>query len=235
MGGTPTLALVNLALTDRNSYLQAEALYEGLGQGCRELSVALVGGDTVKSKTLLFDCTLIGESKKGYMLRSAAKPGELVAVTGTIGDSRGGLELLNLKLTEPSSLVKKFLQPKARVEEGIKALNLGVKCATDISDGLLFNVYTIAQSSKVQIELFSEQIPISRELVESFGKEKALSFALYGGEDYELVITFKPELQSKIEEIGFKVIGEVKDGEGILVDGKRVKPKGYDHFKEVEL
>jgi thiamine-monophosphate kinase len=231
MGGAPTLALVNLALTDETNYSQVEALYEGLGQECRELSVALVGGDTVKSKNLLFDCTLIGESRKGYMLRSKAKPGELVAVTGTLGDSRGGLELLNLKLLEPSSLIKKFLQPKARIEEGTQALKLGVKCATDVSDGLLFNAYTIAESSKTQIELFSNEIPISRELIEKFGKEKALEFALYGGEDYELIITFEPKLQSRLEELGFKVIGEVKEGRGILLDGKSIKPKGYDHFK----
>jgi len=78
----------------------------------------------------------------------------------------------------------------------------------------------------------SSLIPISKELTQTFGHEKALQFALYGGEDYELIATFPEDLAGKLEELGFRVVGRVTEGEGVLLDGKKVKAKGFDHFKE---
>ena len=233
MGGEPKIGLINLGVPPDGKEEELIELYRGVGEAARELKVDMVGGDTVKSGTLFFDMTLIGESSS-YMLRSSARPGELVGITGTVGDSRGGLELLERGRPEPKYLIERFLSPKARVREGREVLELGVKCGTDVSDGLLFNLGTIAQSSGVRIEVESSLIPLSHELIETFGKERALEFALYGGEDYELIITFPERLVNKVEEIGFKVIGEVKEGSGVFLDGKEVRTKGYDHFKEEE-
>ncbi|WP_457681481.1 thiamine-phosphate kinase [Thermovibrio sp.] len=230
MGGEARFGLINLGLS-KGEEEEALELYEGIGEACRELKVAVIGGDTVKSRELFFDMTLIGRGK-GLMLRSKAKPGELIGVTGSFGDSRGGLELLE-KGEFNERLVRKFLSPQARVKEGVGAARLGVKCGTDVSDGLLFNLGTIAKASKVDLEIESSLIPISKELIEVFGEGKALELALYGGEDYELIITFPEKILSKVEEIGFKVIGEVKEGNGIVkLDGRKVKAKGYDHLKE---
>lgn len=232
MGGEPKLALITACFTGESSEKEAWEFFEGVREGAREIGVAVIGGDTIKGKGELFDCFIVGRSKEGYMARSKAKPGELVGITGTVGDARGGLELLLKGMETNSHLVEKFLNPKARVKEGRRALKLGVECATDISDGLAFNLNTICQSSEVAIEIESERIPLSKELIGVFGKEKALEFALYGGEDYELIITFPKSLKEKVERIGFRVIGKVREGEGLFVDGKPVAPAGFDHFKE---
>ena len=230
MGGEPKFGLVDLALTEELDEREVLELYEGINEEANNLKISIVGGNIAKSKNTLFDMFLLGESSS-FMLRSKAKPGDLIGVSGKLGDSRGGLELLLKGKKEPWKLVEKFLSPKAKVKEGKELLKLGIKCCTDVSDGLLFNLGTIAKSSSVKLEVFLAEIPISEELRETF-KERALEFGLQGGEDYELIITFPEKLIGKVEELGFKVIGEVKEGKGVFVDGKEVKPKGFQHFKE---
>jgi len=232
MGGEPRFSLITACFTKESSEEEAQEFFRGVKEAAEELGVAVVGGDTIKGKGELFDCFMVGESSEGYMVRGGAGPGELVGITGTVGDARGGLEILLKGMEVNDYLVNRFLCPTARVKEGRGAVKLGVKCATDVSDGLVFNLHTIAQSSKVAIEVESEKIPLSKELVRVFGKERALHFALYGGEDYELIITFPESLKGKVERIGFKVIGRVREGEGVFVDGKPASPKGFDHFKE---
>jgi thiamine-monophosphate kinase len=193
----------------------------------------LVGGDTVKTSNPFFDLFVFGESESFPMLRENAKSGDLVGVTGTFGDARAGLEQLLNNEEKDKYLIERFLNPQARLDEGLGALKLGVKCATDVSDGLAFNLYTIAESSKVMIKVNSNLIPVSDNLVSFCGTmERALTYALYGGEDYELIVTFPEKLQQKMENIGFKVIGYVCEGEGVYLDGKLLKKSGYDHFKE---
>ncbi|ADY72948.1 thiamine-monophosphate kinase [Desulfurobacterium thermolithotrophum DSM 11699] len=234
MGGVPEFAIINLGVSNQSEEELLEALYDGLSDACKDYRVSIVGGDTVASETEFFDSTLTGKSK-GYMLRSLAKPKDLVAVTGTFGDSRAGLEILLENKPIESYLVKRFLDPSARVKEGKEALTLGVQCGTDVSDGLIFNLYTISESSNVKIDIFSEKIPISKELISYVGtRERALQYALFGGEDYELIITFPEKLLNSIERIGFKVIGVVSEGNGVFLDGKRIKKVGFDHLRSVE-
>ncbi|WP_163328519.1 thiamine-phosphate kinase [Desulfurobacterium thermolithotrophum] len=234
MGGIPEFAIINLGVSKQSEEELLEALYDGLSDACKDYRVSIVGGDTVASETEFFDSTLTGKSK-GYMLRSLAKPKDLVAVTGTFGDSRAGLEILLENKPIESYLVKRFLDPSARVKEGKEALTLGVQCGTDVSDGLIFNLYTISESSNVKIDIFSEKIPISKELISYVGSRKrALQYALFGGEDYELIITFPEKLLNSIERIGFKVIGVVSEGNGVFLDGKRIKKVGFDHLRSVE-
>jgi len=232
MGGKPEFSLITACFTKESVEEEVKEFFRGVKEAAEEVGAAIVGGDTIKGKGELFDCFMVGESCEGYMSRSSAKPGELVGITGTVGDARGGLEILLKGMEINDYLVNRFLCPTARVGEGRGAIKLGVKCATDVSDGLVFNLHTVAQSSKVAIEVESEKIPLSKELVRVFGKERALHFALYGGEDYELIITFPESLKDELRKIGFKVIGRVREGEGVFVDGKPVSPKGFDHFKE---
>jgi len=232
MGGEPRFSLITACFTKESSEEEAQELFGGVKEAAEELGIAVVGGDTVKGRGELFDCFMVGESSEGYMVRSSARPGELVGITGTVGDARGGLEILLKGMEVNRYLVNRFLCPTARVREGREAVKSGVRCATDVSDGLVFNLHTVAQGSKVAVEIESEKIPLSEELVEVFGREKALEFALYGGEDYELIITFPESLRDKAERIGFKVIGRVREGSGVFVDGKPTRPEGFDHFKE---
>jgi len=231
MGGLPEYVIVNIGLSKETKEREIEELYEGLADCARDFSVSVVGGDTVSSRTEFFDLTIVGKCEK-FMLRSKAKPGELVAVTGTLGDSRAGLEILQKGKKGKNYLIERFLNPTPRLKEGLEAVKLGIRCATDVSDGLVFNLYTIAKGSNVAIHVEKDRIPISKELLEFAGNsESALDYALFGGEDYELIITFPDKLQDRIESLGFKVIGEVKEGKGVFLDGERLPEKGYDHFK----
>jgi len=230
-GGTGEYAIVNLGLSEKTDKEEVEELYEGLADCAREFSVSVVGGDTVSAGTEFFDLTLTGECRN-FMLRSKAKPGELVAVTGTFGDSKAGLEILKAGKKGNDYLVERFLNPTPRVNEGREAAKLGVKCATDVSDGLVFNLYTIAESSNVSIHLEKDRIPISEELLEFTGNsELALNYALFGGEDYELIIVFPEIMQDKLESLGFRTIGEVRSGKGVFLNGSKLPKRGYDHLK----
>lgn len=231
MGGAPLYSLVTLGIPDWMEVEELKELYEGVNSALEEYNFSLIGGDTVKSPNFFLDLSLLGISNKNcVMLRSKAKPGDLVGVTGTLGDSRAGLEQLLRGKVEDVYLIERFLNPKARLKEGVKALEIGVLCSTDVSDGFVFNLYTIAESSKVRIDLNSSEIPISENL-EKFAGDGALQYALYGGEDYELIITFPEEKKEKLENLGFKTVGTVSQGEGVFLNGKFLEKKGYDHFK----
>ncbi|SMO64622.1 thiamine-monophosphate kinase [Balnearium lithotrophicum] len=231
MGGAPLYSLITLGIPDWMEVEELKELYEGVNSALEEYDFSLIGGDTVKSPNFFLDLSLLGTSNKNrVMLRSKAKPGDLVGVTGTLGDSRAGLEQLLRGKVEDTYLVERFLNPEARLKEGVKALEIGVLCSTDVSDGFVFNLYTIAESSKVRIDLNSSEIPVSENL-EKFAGDGALQYALYGGEDYELIITFPEEKKEKLENLGFKTVGTVSEGEGVFLDDKFLEKKGYDHFK----
>ncbi|MEO2082618.1 MAG: thiamine-phosphate kinase, partial [Desulfurobacteriaceae bacterium] len=233
MGGEAKYALVTLGVSESSKVEDLEALYKGLSDASAEYNVDVVGGDTVRSEGEFFDLFLLGESRK-FMKRSGAKPGELVAVTGTFGDSKAGLELIEKgKEIRSNFLINRFLNPTPRLREGKEAVKMGVKCGTDVSDGLIFNLYTIAESSKVSIFIDSDRIPMSEELL-SFCKERKrnpLEYALFGGEDYELIITFPNNIEKEITELGFKVIGKTGKGSGVFLDGELISKKGFDHFR----
>jgi thiamine-monophosphate kinase len=229
MGGTPLCALNTLVFPTEFKSDWAFSIYEGIAHASSELELEIVGGDTSSGSLLFLDFFVLGEAK-AYMSRSGARAGDLVAVSGELGASRAGLELLLSKKFD-EELVGKFLEPKARVREGKRLLELGVRCATDVSDGFLFNLGTVARASGVSIEVFSENIPLSQRAVKIFGKERAMEFALYGGEDYELIATFPEHLAGEAQELGFKIVGMVKEEEPkVLLDGEEVTTKGYEHF-----
>ncbi len=229
MGCNPKIALISLGTPFISEDIYQ--LYSGLMDVARVYGISLIGGDTVYSQYRLFSLFLKGEGK-GYMLRSKSQIGDIVAVTGTFGDSKAGLEILEGKLPWNSYLVMRFINPTPRLSEGLTALKEGVRCCTDVSDGLVFNLYTIAEASGVSIHLESSKIPLSQELISLTGEKRAKEYALFGGEDYELIITFPEYMLNKLEIAGFKPIGTVKSGSPrVFIDGEPVSPKGYDHFK----
>jgi len=232
MGGVPVFSLITLGVNSSFSELDVDSFYRGIRSALEDYDLSLVGGDTVKSDNLFFDLSLVGRVKTGFMTRHSAKPGELVFVTGTFGDAKAGLEqLLNGEVSD-TYLVDRFLNPSARLKEGQGALSLGVRCGTDVSDGLVFNLYTISEASGVKIDLDLGLIPISENLISYCGEERALSFALFGGEDYELIITAPKEKEGELLKLGFKPVGTVSEGRGVYGDGELLPKKGYDHLKE---
>lgn len=246
MGGWPRYALVTLCLPPDMDVRAIEQLYEGLGTYAKMCAVRVVGGDIVRSKETAITVAMIGraEAPDGEPLllrRDAAKPGDVIAVTGTLGDSAAGLLRFRDGAPPADDLVQRHIRPHARLAEGSLAVEEGLRCGIDVSDGLLQDIGHICERSKAGAVIRAADIPISHELLEAY-PDDALRLAATGGEDYELVLVGPAERIAAVNEaLGdpvLTVIGEiVKDGyrEVRLLDeaGKQVRfPKqGWDAFR----
>ncbi|MFH1381660.1 MAG: AIR synthase-related protein, partial [Chloroflexota bacterium] len=177
------------------------------------------------------------------LTRSTAKPGDKIAVTGYLGAAAAGLQMLLKHLTldakTATTLKKAFRRPQPRVTEGQKLVDLGVKTAIDISDGLLADLRHICTASHVGARIKAELVPVQSEVSANFG-DNALALALSGGEDYELLFTAPAGIMEKVKAAlpcPATVIGEIeagKAGEATVVDhrGQTINlPKaGWEHF-----
>ncbi|MFC1977005.1 thiamine-phosphate kinase [Chloroflexota bacterium] len=246
MGGLPKYALVSLALPDHTEVEDVTALYRGMIALAQRFEVAIVGGDTSRAPLLAINITILGSTKgqdKHILTRSAAKPGEQVAVTGYLGGSAAGSEVLTKHLSLDSeaaaSLKQAFLQPNPRVAEGQVLVEHGVKAAVDISDGLISDLNHICKASQVSARIEIDRVPIQPAVRANFG-DRALELALSGGEDYELLFTASAGVIDKVKATAscpITVIGETtadKAGEITLVDGKgnlvNLPKTGWEHF-----
>jgi thiamine-monophosphate kinase len=242
-GVRPTALMVSLGLPAPAKKKAVQDLARGLGQAAREYHCKLIGGDTNQSSDLVIDIVGVGlADPKTLVRRKGARPGEIVATTGVFGRPSAGLRILasNRKqdVAKYPSLVQAVREPKARLAEGIiLARSRVVSSSIDSSDGLAWSLHQIAKASKVGIDL--HVIPLADE-VARFAKDRrlsALELALYGGEEYELVVTIKPnrfdELQKRIPSLTKIGIVE-KESFGVVAhfEGKRtqVKEAGWEHF-----
>jgi thiamine-monophosphate kinase len=246
-GVKPKVILVSLGLPRRFSEDDIEEIGSGLNAGAREYDAYIIGGDTGEASDLIISISLFGIAKKdALMLRSGAKPGDIVAVTGSFGKSVAGLKILlhNFK-TSPKirkMLVDSVLMPHARLKEGLALSQTKAVTATiDSSDGLAWSLHEIAKASKVGFLI--DKLPVA-EVVKEFAKINGIDpfeLTLYGGEEYELVLTIKPafwrKAQKAIEEVGGKLvlIGKATTEKQIILktDGKKsaIEPRGWEHFK----
>lgn len=260
MGGIPRYALVSIAVSPRWTEAECSQIYDGIYQACEQYGIRLIGGDTVSSRdSLHLSVTLLGDVETGRALRrSQAKPGELVFVTGHVGSSAAGLHLLLAQRNEAdegktdtcgcrdewSVLVNAHQRPQAQVKAGRLLLASGACGAlNDVSDGLASELWEIAEASDVAIRVEAERIPIlaeALELARQIGKDP-LAWALYGGEDYQLVGTVAAERVVAVASqfarhgIPFHVIGRVEaKGQSVLLvrDGhqRRLPKAGFNHF-----
>ena len=246
MGGLPGYALVSLALPGDTEVEDATALYQGMLELARQFEVAIVGGNISSAPQLAIHMTVLGSagsSEKHILTRSAARPGEKVAVTGYLGTAAAGLEMLKNHLTfEPeatASFRRAFLQPYPRIAEGQLLVEQGVKATIDISDGLVADLHHICQASKVGARIEVDRVPIPSPVKANFG-DRALELALAGGEDYELLFTGSPEIIDRVTiaaSCPITVIGEIvadKMCKIALVDSKgnpvNLPRVGWDHF-----
>jgi len=246
MGATPMYALVSLGLPRATDVRNAEQLYEGMAEIANRFGVAIIGGDTVRSPFVFVSVTVAGcaSNESGEILRrSAAQPGNVVAVTGSLGAAAAGLTMLNGGLRLPprtaAELRRAQLLPVPRISEGQKLVALGVRAGMDISDGLVGDLTHICEMSKVGARLSVDAVPVSPAATEGFG-EQALQFALNGGEDYELLFAAPAKTVQRVQsELGCRVtpVGEVTaahPGKVELVDGADkaldLSKPGWDHF-----
>jgi len=243
MGAKP--AWITLALTlPQASEAWLELFSQKLGQLCLQYGISLIGGDTTKGP-LSLTAQVHGFVPVGKALkRSGAQKGDLICVSGRLGDSRGGLEgLLNGFPDSQGAeyLNERFFAPAPRVELG-QALRDKASAAIDISDGLLSDLSHIlkasgAASKPLGARLQLDALPLSEELIASFGEEQARQWALSGGEDFELCFTLPaehlPTLHNLPEVIA--VIGKITDDADICLYDRgqecELGGAGYDHFK----
>ena len=195
MGGAPRQALVSVALPPRISVEFVEAFYDGLKALARRFGVNLVGGDTVSTGgALAIGVTALGEVAPELLCRrSGARAGDLVVVTGTLGDSAAGLAWLRRfggAAASARPLLEAHLTPLPRVAEGA-AIARWAHSMDDISDGLAREAREIAAASGVGMRLYAAALPLSAALGEAARllDVPPLEFALFGGEDYELLFT----------------------------------------------
>lgn len=243
MGGAPLYALVTLGLPDDTLVSAIDALYEGIIECCREYGAAIAGGDVVRSAVAFVSVTLHGVQPGPPMLRSAARPGDLVGVTGFLGSSRGGLELLTRHLRAEAEatdyLCGAHRRPQPRIAEGRILSKEGVLAAMDISDGLVEDLGKMLLASGAAAQVDSWRVPVHPLLEQAF-PGGALRLALTGGEDYELLYTAPaPIMERTLAKISHAaVIGRVVEGapgkvavldrEGGQLQG--LEP-GWDHFR----
>jgi thiamine-monophosphate kinase len=208
--------------------------------------VAVVGGNITAAPLVMIAMTVIGRGlKEGLLRRSAAVPGDRIAVTGHLGSAAAGLKALAGKLRLPpetAALLKKaHLQPQPRILEGQALVRRGVRAAIDISDGLVADLGHVCGASKVGATVRVNAAPIHPLVKEAFGKD-ALRMALTGGEDYELLFTASERTIDDVKaSLGtgcpVTVIGEITVGPGVVLLGEDGKPyhidgQGWDHFQK---
>ncbi len=235
MGGEPMFSFVSIAIPDDMEVEFLDGLYEGMQAATDRYGGAIVGGDTTHGKVLSINIAVLGIVAPEHLCRRGdAEVGDLICVTGPLGGSWGGLELLFKDIREGTT---KHLEPDCRLDISSK-LAPHVNAMIDVSDGLASEVRHICHMSGTGAVVHHEKVPLHPDAI-SAGKrlnKDPYRWALGGGEDFELVFTIPPGLLSKVEGFGVIVIGEIlpknegiqlmKDGESTVLSG------GYDHFSE---
>jgi thiamine-monophosphate kinase len=235
MGGTPRFVLASGGAPDPEATLRC---MRGVLEACGEFGVYPLGGDTTRAGALTVDVAILGELDAPPVLRSGARPGDLLAVTGELGASAAGLLALESGASGPERLVEKHLRPTPRVEAGRAAARIGVGAMIDLSDGIASDAGHVCERSGVGCRVDLDLLPVAedtRSFLASLGHDP-VAVAATGGEDYELLIC-APEivLQALAESVEVPVtrIGEVTDGGGAVFwrGGEVVEGlSGWDHF-----
>jgi thiamine-monophosphate kinase len=244
-GVRPLAGVVALGLPSRLTERDVNEIASGLAQAAKEYGFPLVGGDTNESDDLTISIALFAlADRRRLILRSGARVGDIVAVTGKFGDTAAGLKALLKQKKRPAQLARPLYQavynPRAQLDLGLKlARTGGVTASIDSSDGLAWSLHELSKESHVGIRL--DTVPVSR-AAEKFAKQygcRANDLALYGGEEYHLVVTVRAsrfEAARRAAKKNLKPIGVVThEFKGVRLNqiGKeRVIPrKGWEHFK----
>jgi thiamine-monophosphate kinase len=231
MGAVPTALLVGLAMPADLPTAWVTALADGLHDECVSAGTAIVGGDVVRSDTLVISVTALGSLEgREAVTRAGARPGDLVAVAGRLGWAAAGLAVLSRGFRSPRVLVEAHRRPAPPYAEGPRAAALGATAMTDVSDGLVADLGHVATASAVSIEISSDAFHVPQEFQDTARALNAdpMAWLLAGGEDYALVATFPPDVDLPM---AWSVIGRVTEGAGVVVDGQPYAgPGGWQSF-----
>jgi thiamine-monophosphate kinase len=248
MGGRPTACVVNLGVRKGLNPRMLDQIYAGLRGAARRAATDIVGGNITSARQLTITIALLGEVGAGVMRRDAARVGDDIFVTGTLGDAALGWRLLAGKLNTrdvaransknyrvaKKFLVERFLRPQARLDAGARLAALRpVPAAIDISDGLVQDLGHILERSRVGAEIDASRIPTSPAYRAIAGDD--LSHALGGGEDYELLFCVRPGHSEPqlTRRLGVAVhrIGKVVRGRRLKLLGAEAKNAGWDQLR----
>ncbi|WP_018351024.1 thiamine-phosphate kinase [Longispora albida] len=232
MGGTPTALLVALCCPPDLDVAWAEDMAAGLAEEAALTGAAVVGGDISSSAVLTIAVTALGDLRGGKpVLRTGARPGDVLAVAGRLGYAGAGLTVLSRGFRSPKLLVDAYRRPEVPYAAGPQARQLGATAMLDISDGLLADLGHIAAASRVAIDVHRPALDLPGAMLDA---AKALgvdpyTWVLTGGDDHALAATFPPYAELPEE---WRVIGRVGHGSGVTVDGKTFTgQRGWDHFR----
>jgi thiamine-monophosphate kinase len=246
MGGTPRYLYLGLACPGSTDLKEINAFLNGALEEAGRYHVSLVGGDTCHSPgPWIIAVTVEGSAEAGHAIgRGGTQPGDVIMVSGTIGDSAMALQLLQQDRAPGAELLARHHRPTPRIELGRRLGEQGIaRSMIDISDGLAGDLEHILQASGVGAVIEEQKLPVSDAFKQHADNQPALrDLALFGGEDYELLFTTAPEKEAAALAMGAEInlpvtrIGVIQDGSGtaLLQDGKgALRPilvRGYDHF-----
>ena len=220
MGSNPLFCLVSLAIPAKLGQGWVDGFYRGLLRLASRYKITLAGGDLARFDHVIADVMCCGEVPLGRaLLRSEAKPGDRIYVTGELGGSAHGFA------TRSGKAWKRHLRPEPRVAAGLLLRELRVSSCMDLSDGLALDLHRLCRESGVSASL-SGSLPIA--------PGASLEDALRGGEDYELLFTAPPKVKipSRLGDLPVAELGDITKGRSgrVTFAGDVLLPKGFDHF-----
>jgi len=233
MGAIPKYVLVSLALPKDLDVKFVEEMYQGMWESCDKYDIDIIGGNMTRSNQVVISITMIGEAdKRNLTLRSGAKPGDLIFVSGHLGNGKAGLRLFQENLKGFEKVRKSYLEPKAQLDTALKIAPY-INSMIDVSDGLAPEIRHICDESKCGAIIYKDKTPIDDEVrdVAKALDEDEYDYALFGGEDFELVYTVSKDNLDKVN--GF-LVGEITKNKRIRLSfngkEKNIVESGYDHF-----
>ena len=216
MGSEPVFCMVSLGVPAKVGSAWVDGFYRGLLNLARRYGMTLVGGDLSQFDKVIADVTCCGRVPRGKaILRSGAKPGDRIYVTGALGAAAHRL-----------ALNRKPLRAEPRIRAGIVLRKMGVSAGMDLSDGLSLDLHRLCLESGVSAELGSN-LPVAQ--------DATLDEALHGGEDYELLFTAsaRKRIAKRIAGVAVTHIGNItaRRSRRVYFNGRPLKPEGFDHFR----
>ena len=256
MNADPLYATVALGLPNNVSVEGAETLYDGIDAACAAYGLTVVGGDTTASARLTLSVTVVGEAAEDAVVyRHGAQPGDVLCVTGDLGAAAAGLQVLlagkeapdaqgdggvAVPLQDYAYAVERQLMPQARLDRvrAWRAAGVRPTALIDVSDGLASEVHHICGASAVGAVVEAGLLPVHVQTFKAAERfeTRADAYALYGGEDYELLATFSEADLERLPEGTVAVVGRVVEPEGGVVlqlpDGRTapLHASGYKHY-----
>ena len=231
MGAVPTALVVALGAPADTPTELVTAVGAGIATAAGELGAGLVGGDLARADRLTIAVTVLGDLRGAEpVLRSGARPGDVVALAGRVGWAAAGLAVLSRGFRSPAAVVGAYRVPEPPLPAGPAAVAAGATAMIDVSDGLLADLGHIATASGVAIDVRTAALPVPARLVEvasALGKD-ARDWLLTGGDDHALAATFPAGATLPAP---WQPIGSVTAGTGVTVDGAAYEGEpGWQHF-----